>query len=392
MVIKSAYKFRLYPNTEQQAQLSKQFGCVRFIYNHFLRQRIDHYAQTGKGLTYHETALKLTELKKQTEYSWLSEAQAQTLQQSLRDLDTAYNNFFNKRADFPNFKKKDGKQSCRFPQDFRVDGKAIRLPKIGLVKIVLHRPIEGVMKNVTVSRTKSGRYFASIQVERETPEPTYQGRYIGLDLGLKDFAVTSEGQKFPNPKHLRKSEKRLAMLQRRLSRKQKGSKGKEKARLKVARIHEKIANQRQDFTHKLSRQLVEDSQLIAIEDLNIKGMVKNHKLAKSISDSGWSEFVRQLKYKGEWYGCHIEQIDRFFPSSKRCFHCGYINQDLTLSDRLWTCPECACVIDRDINAALNVLNFATVGTTGIHAAGQTVSPSLKAGLVEGGSPSAFSLG
>jgi putative transposase len=372
--IKRAYKYRIYPNSQQRDKLSQQFGGCRFVYNYFLRRRIDTYAETGKGLTYHDTALQLTELKKQTDYNWLKDMDSQAAQQALRDLDTAYSNFFNKRAKFPNFKKKRGKQTCRFPQRFKIDGNKLYIPKVGWIKIVLHRPIEGVMKNLTVSRTKSGKYFASIQVEQEIDAPVYQGGKVGLDLGLKDFAVTSDGQRFPNPKHLRKSERRLARYQRKLSKTQKGSNGRDKARLKVAKLHEKIANQRLDFTHKLSRQLVESNQLTAIEDLNVKGMVRNHSLAKSISDAGWSEFVRQLNYKGQWYGCHIEQIDRFFPSSKRCVHCGFVNQDLQLSDRHWICPECGSVLDRDINAAQNILLWSTVGATGFQAAGQTVSP------------------
>lgn len=374
MNIKRAYKYRIYPNSQQRDKLSQQFGGCRFVYNYFLRRRIDTYIETDKGLTYHDTALQLTELKKQTDYNWLKDMDSQAAQQALRDLDTAYSNFFNKRAKFPNFKKKHGKQSCRFPQRFKIDGSKLYIPKVGWVKIVLHRPIEGVMKNLTVSRTKSGKYFASIQVEQEIDAPVYQGGKVGLDLGLKDFAVTSDGQRFPNPKHLRKSERRLARYQRKLSKTQKGSNGRDKARLKVAKLHEKIANQRLDFTHKLSRQLVESNQLTAIEDLNVKGMVRNHSLAKSISDAGWSEFVRQLNYKGQWYGCHIEQIDRFFPSSKRCVHCGFVNQDLQLSDRHWICPECGSVLDRDINAAQNILLWSTVGATGFQAAGQTVSP------------------
>lgn len=376
MIIRRAYKYRIYPNQGQQDQLSRQFGSCRFVYNYFLRQRIDHYASTGKGLTYHKTAQMLVKLKNQPEYVWLKEAHSQTLQQSLIDLDKAYNNFFNKRADFPKFKKKHGKQSCRFPQGIKVDpdSKKLYVPKIGWVKVVLHRPIEGEMKNLTISKTKSGKYFASIQVEQEIDEPTYSGYQIGIDLGLKDFIVTSDGQQVPNPKHLRKSERKLKRLQRRLSRTKKGSNGREKARLKVARQHEKIANQRADFLHKLSRKLVEDNQLIAIEDLNVKGMVSNHNLAKYISDAGWSEFTRQLSYKGSWYGCHIGQIDRFFPSSKRHFKCGYIYENLTLAEREWFCPECQEWVDRDENAAKNILNWYTVGTTGINAAGQIVRP------------------
>lgn len=375
--IKRAYKYRIYPNQEQRTRLAIQFGSTRFVYNYFLRRRVDHYAETGKGLTYHDTALQLTELKKQPDYIWLKEVDSQAAQQTLRDLDTAYSNFFNKRAKFPNFKKKHGKQSCRFPQRFKIDGSKLYIPKVGWVKIVLHRLIEGVMKNLTVSRTKSGKYFASIQVEQEIDAPVYQGGQVGLDLGLKDFAVTSDGQRFPNPKHLRQSERRLKRYQRKLSKTQKGSKGRDKARLKVAKLHEKIANQRSDFTHKLSRQLVGANSLIAIEDLNVKGMVRNHHLAKSISDAGWSEFVRQLHYKGQWYGCHIEQIDRFFPSSKRCVHCGFVNQDLTLDNRYWICPQCGAVLDRDVNAAQNILNWYTVGATEIYAGGEAISPALQ---------------
>lgn len=374
MLIKRAYKYRIYPNTEQQERLAYQFGASRFTYNYFLRQRIDHYASTGEGLTYHATALMLTELKRQIEFEWLDEAHSQILQQALRDLDTAYSNFFNKHAQFPVFKKKHGKQSCRFPQGFKLNGKRLYVPKVGWIKITLHRSLEGKMKNLTISKTKSGKYFASIQVEQEIDDPTYEGGQIGLDLGLKDFAVTSDGERFPNPKHLRKSEKKLTRLQRKLSRTEKGSNGREKTRLKVARQHEKVTNQRLDFTHKLSRKLVGENQIMVIEDLNIKGMVQNHHLARSISDAGWSEFVRQLTYKGEWYGCEIHKIDRFFPSSKRCYHCGFIHQDLKLSEREWLCPECSTVLDRDINAAQNMLNWYTVGATEIHADGQNVRP------------------
>lgn len=390
MNIKSGYKYRIYLNIEQEAQLSKQFGATRFTYNYFLRQRIDHYASTGKSQTSYDMILILVQLKKQPEFSWLNEAHSQVLQQVLFDLDKAYHNFFNKHANFPTFKKKHGKQSCRFPQGFKVEGKKLYIPKIGWIKIVLHRPIEGKMKNLTVSRTKSGKYFASIQVEQEINEPTFEGGQIGIDLGLKDFAVTSDNQHFPTPKYYRKSEKRLARLQRRMNKCQKDSKGREKARLKVARQHERIANQRKDFLHKLSRQLIEDNQLIVIEDLNVKGMVKNHNLAKSINDAGWSEFVRQLGYKGSWYGCYIGQIDRFFPSSKRHLKCGFIYEGLTLSERQWWCPDCQEWVDRDVNAAQNILNWYTVGTTGINADGQIVRPTSVGSLVEVGSPWAFS--
>jgi putative transposase len=374
MKIKRAYKYRIYPNKSQQDKLSVQFGSTRFVYNYFLRKRIDHYAETGKGLTYHDTALQLTTLKKHDDYIWLKESDSQTIQQSLRDLDVAYGNFFSKRAKFPKFKKKHGKQACRFPQRFKIENNKLYVPKVGWIKIVLHRPIEGVMKNLTVSKTKSGKYFASIQVEQEIESPTYTGGQIGIDLGLKDFAVTSDGQKFQSPKYLRKSERRLKRYQRKLSKSQKGSSGRNKARLKVAILHEKVTNQRLDFTHKLSRKLIDSNCFIALEDLHVKGMLKNHCLAKSINDSGWSTFTAQLAYKGTWYGCHIEKLDRFFPSSKRCFQCGFINQNLKLSDRSWSCPECKVTLDRDQNAAQNILKFCTVGATEIKAAGQTVRP------------------
>ncbi len=384
--VKRAYRYRIYPTIQQQEQLVRQFGASRFVYNHFLRQRIDTYAETGKNLTYCDTALQLTGLKKQVEYNWLKDTDSQALQQSLRDLDTAYSNFFNKCARFPKFKKKHGKQACRFPQRFRIKNGRLLIPKIGLTKIILHRPPGGKMKNLTISKTRSGRYFASIQVEQEMPEPSYNGNQVGLDFGLKDFVITNDGQRFANPKHLAKSECKIKRLQRKLSRTQAGSNGREKARIKIAKQHERVANQRRDFLHKLSRQLIEENQLIVIEDLNVKGMIQNRHLAKAISDVGWPEFVRQLSYKGQWYGCHIEKIDRFFPSSKRCFHCGFVNQDLKLSDRQWICPECGCILDRDINAAQNILNWYSVGTTRIYADGQNVRPSSEGNLVEIGNP------
>lgn len=392
MNVTRGYKFRLYPNTEQQVQLTKQFGASRFVYNYFLRQRIDIYASTGKNLTYYDTQAMLTELKSQPEHTWLKEVHSQPLQLALRHLDVAYHNFFNKRTEFPTFKKKHGRQACQFPQGFRVSGSKLYVPKVGWIKIVLHRPIEGVMKNLAVLRTKSGKYFASIQVEQEIDEPTYKGGQIGLDLGLKDFAVTSDGQRFPAPNYFRKSEKRLVRLQRRLSKTKKGSNGREKARLKVARQYEKVANQRQDFLHKLSRQLVEENQLIAIEDLHVKGMIKNHCLAKSIADAGWSEFTRQLGYKGGWYGCHIGQVDRFFPSSKRHFKCGFIYEGLTLSERQWFCPECQEWVDRDENASQNILNWYSAGAAQINADEQIVSPTSVGSLVEVGNLSPLGLG
>ena len=382
MIVQRAYRYRLYPNQEQRIALEKQFGCCRFVYNRFLRERIDYYAEhkedEKKGLTYHDTALALTALKAQPDYLWLQEVNAQALQQALRDLDTAYSNFFNKRAQFPKFKRKGDKQSFRVPQSFILGGDRLKIPKVSPLKLILPRPLGGKAKSVTLSKTPTGKYFASILCEVSMPEPVFSGDEKALDLGLKSFVVDSQGHKVDNPQPLRKREKRLKRLQRQVSRRVKGSKGREKARKQVARQHEKVANARSDFHHKLSRQYVRENQALHLEDLNVKGMAQNHCLAKSISDAGWSEFVRQLEYKGAWYGCRVFKVDRFFPSSKRCSACGFIHQGLRLRDREWACQACGVVHDRDLNAALNILIFSTAGTAGIDAGGETgVTRSLK---------------
>ena len=371
MKINKAFKFRIYPNSQQKQFLAQSFGCARFIYNRFLRQRIDYYAENSKGLTYHNNALALTQLKKQPEFEWLNNISAQSLQQALRNLDVAYNNFFNKQAKFPNFKKKSNKQSFNVPQDFSVHDNILDIPKCKGIKIKLHRSrsamqrknrdIEGTMKSITISKTPSGKYFASVLCELELPEPIYSGGEIGIDYGIKAFITTSDDKSIESPKFLRKSEKRLNQLSKALSRKQPNAKNRYKAQKQLARQHEKVSNQRQDFLHKTSKQLVSDNQAIYIESLAIRNMIKLHTLAKSISDSGWNTFVNMLKYKGQWYGCRIIEIDRWFPSSKRCHVCGYINDNLTLSDRSWLCPECNTNHDRDVNAAVNILTFGRAG-------------------------------
>lgn len=375
MEIYKSFKFRIYPNREQKTELAKQFGCCRFVYNNLLRKRIDLYTETGKGLSLFSMNKILPELKK--EHEWLKNANSQSLQASLADLDKAYNAFFNKTAKFPKFKKKNNTGSFRVPQHFILDGNRLRLPKIGKLKIKRHRDIVGNPKYVTISKTPSGKYYVAFTNLVEITEPKYEGNSIGLDLGLKDFVVTSDGEHIRHPKIGRSYESKLVREQRKFSRKQKNSQNRKKQRIKVAKAHEKISNKRNDFLHKLSHRLINENQAIYIEDLNIKGMVKNHKLAKSISDSGWSEFVRQLEYKGHWYGCWIEKIDRFFPSTKRCNVCGWINQEITLNDRKWICRECAVHHDRDVNAANNILKFGRVGSTRINAFGEDVSLSNK---------------
>jgi len=374
MKINKAYKFRIYPNKIQCEILEKHFGCARFIYNYFLRQRIDFYennqSSEKKSLTYHDNALAATQLKNNPDYEWLKEVNSQSLQMSLKYLDAAYRNFFNRKAKFPSFKKKHNRQSFCVPQHFSLKGNVLNIPKCPGIRIVLHRQIVGVMRSVTISKTPSGKYFASLLCELDIPEPVFAGNQIGLHYGIKSFITDSSGISVESPKHLGKSEKRLKRLQRRLSCKQKESKSRRKAGKRFARLHEKIANRRRDFLNKTSKQLVSDNQAIYIENLAVSDMAKNHLIAKSILDSGWNMFVNMLKYKGKWYGCRIIEIDRYFPSSKRCHVCGYINESLTFKDRSWQCPECNTNNDRELNAAINILTFGRTGTV------QTILPSL----------------
>jgi putative transposase len=351
-----AFKFQLLPTKEQEVLLAKHFGCKRFVWNYFLNRRKEEYLKDKKTLNYYECASELVNLKKQEETSWLKEINSQTLQSTLRDLDGAYNRFFRKQSKFPKFKSKWDRQSFRVPQHISVKNNKIFFPKFNEgIKINIHREINGEICFIAVSKTPTGKYFVSITCEvGEIPKLPISNKSIGVDLGIKDFAVCSNGEKFDNPKHYQKLEKKLKFRQRQLSKKQKGSKSRDKQRKQVARIHEKITNSRQDFLHKLSTKLIHENQVICIEDLDVKGMMADRNVAKSIGTCGWGEFVRQLNYKAEWYGREIIKVDRFFPSSKTCNHCGWINEGLTLSDREWTCC-CGKVIDRDLNAALNIL-------------------------------------
>ena len=362
-----AYSYRLYPNEAQIQHFTQVMGCVRYLYNKGLEERIKHYEATGKGLTYFtQTGIGGLLLREKSEHEWLKAPAHQSLQMGLRNLDNAFTRFFRKQCDFPQFKKKNGHSSVQYVQRVSIDFEhhKVRIPKLGKVNAVIDRQFAGKIKTCTVSKTPTGKFFISILVddgiELPTKAPIDPATSVGIDLGIKDFAILSTGEKVPNPKYLRKSLDRLKVLQQRASKKQKGSNNRKKAQLKVAKLYERITNQRKDFLQKLSTKIISENQTVILETLNVAGMLKLHSLAGSIQDASWSEFVRQLEYKAEWQGKNIIRIGRFEASSKTCSCCGSINQDLTLADREWTCTSCHTHHDRDVNAATNIKKFGLI--------------------------------
>ncbi|MCL4822596.1 MAG: transposase [Anaerolineales bacterium] len=376
--MKARWTFRCYPTPEQEQNLARTFGCVRFVWNWALRLRSDGF-RNGERIGYPATDKALTTLKRQPETAWLNEVSSVCLQQALRDLQVAFSNFFDKRTGYPSFKRKDARQSANYTErgfSFDPGTRTLKLAKIGAIKVKWSRKVIPYPSSIRLISTASGKYFVSLVVET-LPAPLPQtGQSVGIDFGVSRLATLSTGEKIANPKHGAEWQRRLAMYQRRMARCQKGSKRRAQAKRRVARVHEKIANSRTDTLHKFSTDLVRRFDVIYIEDLNLRGMVKNHSLARALSDASIGQAARMLEEKAERYGKRVERIDRWYPSSKTCSCCGHIQERMPLDVRNWACPSCGATHDRDVNAAANIL---AVGQT-VTAHGGTVRRSrAKAG-------------
>jgi putative transposase len=371
--VDAAYRFRFYPTPGQVDLLNRTFGCVRVVYNRARTMREVAWVERKERLGFTQTNAMLTALKKDPEFAWLNEVSSVPLQQALRHLDTAYRNFFRKTARYPGFRKKDGPQSAEFTKSgFTYRDGRLKLAKMDEpLNVVWSRELPGAPTTVTVTREADGRWYISCRVVAAV-ETLSGGGAVGIDLGLKHLATLSTGEKIENPRHMRKRQKRVALLQRRLAKKQKGSKNRAKAKLKAARAHAAVRHARSDFLHKLSTRLIRENQTICVETLSVKGMLRAKLHSKSISDAGWGELVRMLSYKAAWYGRKLIKIDRFHPSTKTCNDCGATGHALTLGDREWTCPDCGAAHDRDINAARNIL----AAGLAVSACGGDVSPGV----------------
>ena len=371
-MIEKAYKYRFYPTPEQAQILAQTFGCSRYVYNWALDLRTQTYRESGESLNYYDLSCALTKLKREPETAWLKDVSCVPLQQSLRHQERAFVNFFQKRTQYPKFKKKHHRQSLEYTRSaFFYDGNLLTLAKLpGALDIRWSRPLGGDPTTVTVSKDQADRYFMSFRVKETLTVKPISPNTVGIDLGLSHIAILSSGEKIGNPRFFQTDAQRLKKAQQDLARKKLGSQNRDKARKKVARIHARIADRRTDFLHKLTTALINENQVICAESLKVKNMVKNPTLAKAISDVGWGGLIRQLAYKAQWYGRTFVQIDTFFPSSKKCRACGHVVDFLPLKIRFWTCPYCHTLHDRDVNAAKNI----HAEGLSVLACGETVRP------------------